>query len=130
MVNGGCFAWSSRKQTSVSLSTAEAEYIAAVHAAKSIAWIRTLLRELGLISDEPTDLRVANLSAIALINLEDSVNERSKHIEIRYHWIRDALRKRIFSVSHIPSHLNLSDIFTKPLDFNLHARLTSELGLS
>ena len=130
MVNGGCFAWSSRKQTSVSLSTAEAEYIAAVHAAKSIAWIRTLLRELGLISDEPTDLRVANLSAIALINLEDSVNERSKHIEIRYHWIRNALRKRIFSVSHIPSHLNLSDIFTKPLDFNLHARLTSELGLS
>ena len=130
MFNGGCFAWSSRKQTSVSLSTAEAEYISAVHAAKTIAWLRTLLRELGLISNEPTDFRVDSLSAIALVDLDDSVNERSKHIEIRYHWIRDALRKRMFSISHVPSHSNISDILTKPLDFNSHARLSSELGLS
>lgn len=130
MFNGGCFAWSSKKQTTVSLSTAEAEYISAVHAAKSVAWLRTLLKELQLITNDSVDLRVDNLSAIALINLEDSVNERSKHIEIRYHWIRNALRKRVISVSHIPSELNFSDILTKPLDFNSHNRLTSSLGLS
>jgi len=130
MFNGGCFAWSSRKQTSVSLSTAEAEYISAVHAAKSAAWLRTLLRELELITNESINLRVDNQSAIALINLNDSVNERSKHIEIRHHWIRDAVRKGIISVSHVPSEFNISDIFTKPLDYNTHTRLTSLLGLS
>jgi len=45
---------------SVSLSTAEAEYISAVHAAKSVSWLRTLLRELHLISDDPIDLRIDN----------------------------------------------------------------------
>lgn len=130
MFNGGCFAWSSKKQTSVSLSTAEAEYISAVHAAKSIAWLRILLKELGLIENDPIDLRIDNQSAIALINLDNSVNERSKHIEVRYHWIRDAVRKCIISPSHIPSELNISDILTKPLDRTAHSRLTSSLGLS
>ena len=130
MFNGGSFAWSSRKQTSVSLSTAEAEYISAVHAAKSAAWLRVLLQELNIISDEPIDLRVDNQSAIALINLDDSVNERLKHIEVRYHWIRNAVRKGIISPSHIPSEFNISDILTKPLDRNTHTRLTSLLGLS
>ena len=125
MFNGGCFAWSSRKQTSVSLSTAEAEYISAVHAAKSAAWLRVLI-----ISDEPIDLRIDNQSAIALINLDDSVNKRSKHIEVQYHWIRDAVRKGIISPSHIPSKFNISDILTKPLNRNTHTRLTSLLGLS
>ena len=72
MFNGGCFSWSSKKQTSVSLSTAEAEYISAAHAAKSIAWLRTLLREVQLITNESIDLRVDNQSAIALINLDGS----------------------------------------------------------
>jgi len=130
MFNGGCFAWSSKKQTSVSLSTAEAEYISAVHAAKSIAWLRTLLKELQLIDNDPIDLRIDNQSAIALINLDNSVNERAKHIEVRYHWICEAVRKCIISPSHIPSELNISDILTKPLDRNSHSRLTSLLGLS
>ena len=116
MFNGGCFAWSSRKQTLVSLSTAEAEYISAVHAAKSVSWLHTLLRELHLISDDPINLHIDNQSTIALINLDNSVNERSKHIEVRYHWIRDAVRKGIISPSHIPSELNISDILTKLLD--------------
>ena len=130
MLNGGCFAWSLKKQTSVSLSTAEAEYIAAVHAAKSAAWLRILLTELRLIDNEPIDLRIDNMSAIALINLDNSVNERSKHIEVHYHWIHDAVRKSIISPSHISSEFNISDILTKPLDPNPHTRLTSSLGLS
>ena len=89
MFNRGCFTWSSHKQTSVSLSTAEAKYISAVHAAKTIAWLQTLLQELGLISNKPTNFCVNSLSAIALVDLNDSVNERLKHIEIHYHWICD-----------------------------------------
>jgi hypothetical protein len=89
-----------------------------------------LLRELQLIGNDPIDLRIDNQSAIALINLDDSVNERSKHIEIHFHWIRDAVRKGIISPSHIPSELNISDILTKPLDRNSHSHLTSSLGLS
>ena len=130
MVNNGCFAWSSWKQTSVSLSTAEAEYIAAVHTGKTVAWLQTLLRELGLVADEPINLRVDNQSAIVLIDLDNSVNKHSKHIEVRYHWIRDAVRKGILSPSHVPSESNISDIFTKPLDRISHARLTNSLGLT
>ena len=127
MFNGGCFAWSSRKQTSVSLSTAEAEYISAVHAGKTVAWLRTLLQEIGLISDEPINLRVDNQSAIALIDLDNSVNERSKHIEVRYHWIRDAVRKGIVFPSHTPSEFNIPNILTKPLDRITHIHLTASL---
>ena len=130
MFNSGCFAWSSKKQTLVSLSTAKAEYISAVHAAKSAAWLRTLLNELQLINNDPIDLRIDNQSAIALINLNNLVNKRSKHIEVRYHWIREAVHKCIISPSHIPSKLNISDILTKPLDRNSHSCLTSPLGLS
>ena len=130
MINGGCFTWSSRKQTSVSLSTAEAEYIAAVHAGKTVAWLCTLLEELGLVNDGPINLRVDNQSAIALIDLDNSVNERSKHIEVRYHWIRDAVCKGIIFPSHIPSKLNISDILTKPLDRVSHTRLSASLGLT
>ena len=130
MFNGGCFAWSSKKQTTVSLSTAEAEYISAVHAAKTIVWLRTLLWELELIDNQPIDLRIDNQSAIALIDLDGSVNERSKHIEVRYHWIRDAVRKGLISPSHIPSELNISDILTKPLVKATHTRLVGLLGFT
>ena len=56
MFNGGCFAWSSQKQTSVSLSTAEVEYITAIHTRKTVVWLHTLLQELGIITDDPIDL--------------------------------------------------------------------------
>ena len=82
MFNSGCFAWSLKKQMSVLLLTAEAEYILAVHATKSAAWLHTPPNELGLIGNELIDFRVDNQSAIALINLDDVVNERSKHIKV------------------------------------------------
>ena len=131
MFNGGCFTWNLRKQTSVLLSTAEAEYIATVHASKSAVWLHTLLRELHLINNsDPIDLRVDNQSAIALINLDNSVNECSKHIKVCYHWICDAIRKGLIFPLHISSDLNISNILTKPLDRNAHTRLTSALRLS
>ena len=130
MFNSGCFAWSSKKQTSVSLSTAEAKYISAVHAAKSAAWLCTLLNELGLISNEPIDFCVDNQSAIAVINLDGSINKHSKHIKVCYHWIHDALCKGLISPSHISSESNISDILTKPLHRNTHIHLTTLLGLT
>ena len=82
MFNGSCFAWSLKKQTSVLLLTAKAEYISAVHAMKSTVWLCTLLNKLGLISGEPIDFHVDNQSAIALINLDDTVNEYLKYIKV------------------------------------------------
>ena len=101
-----------------------------MYAAKSATWLHTLLHELNLINNKPIDLHVDNLSAIALIDLNSSVNERSKHIEVRYHWIHDAVGKGLISPSHVPSEFNISDILTKPLDRNTHLRLTTMLGLS
>ena len=130
MFNSSCFTWDSQKQTSVSLSTAKAEYISAVHAAKSAVWLWTLLKELDIADNNPINFRINNQSTIALINLDDSVNEHSKHIEVCYHWICDAVRKGLISPSHIPSKSNISNILTKPLNRNSHSRLTSLLRLS
>ena len=131
MFNGGCFAWSMWKQTSVLLSTVEAEYIAAVHASKSAIWLRTLLHELHLINDSDSiDLCVNNQSPITLINLNNSVNKCLKHIKVCYHWICDVVCKGLIFLSHISSDLNISDILTKPLDCNAHTHFTSALRLS
>ena len=130
MFNSGCFAWSSQKQTSVSLLTAEAEYIAAVHAGKTVAWLHSLLQELGITADDPINLQVDNQSAIVLIDLDNSVNKHSKHIEVCYHRICDAVCKGNISPLHIPSEFNISDILTKPLDRITHACLTTSLRLT
>ena len=98
--------------------------------AKSVAWLHTLLKELWLITNESINLCVDNLSAITLVNLIDSVNKCSKHIEIHYHWIHSTVCKGIILIFHIPSEFNFLDILTKSLDFNSHTHLTSSLGLS
>ena len=115
----------------VLLLTAEAEYIAAVHASKSAVWLCTLLCELHLINDSnPIDLHVDNQSTITLINLDNLVNKCSKHIKVCYHWIHDAVCKGLILPLLIPSDLNISDILTKPLNCNTHTHLTSSLRLS
>lgn len=129
MIGGGCFAWSSKKQATVTLSTAEAEYIAGTSATKEIIWLRTFLREIGLPQQAPSILYVDNASAIAIMNQPDVVNDRSKHIDVRHHWIREMVRTQILQPQHIPTDYNISDIFTKGLHRQRHHDLAARLGL-
>jgi hypothetical protein len=87
MVDGGAVSWSSKKQELVTLSTAEAEYVAATHAAKEAMWMCKLIGEIFRPLTSPTTLFSDSKSAIALAQ-DGHYHARTKHIDLRYHYIR------------------------------------------
>jgi hypothetical protein len=119
--SGCCFSlgstvisWFNRKQTSVALSSTEAEYMATSLASCEAIWLRKLLTRLFGQELELTVIHCDNQSCIKLS--ENPVfHDRSKHIEIRYHFIRDRVQKGAVQLQYIPTEEQLADIFTKPL---------------
>jgi hypothetical protein len=106
--------WQSAKQKVVALSSCEAEYIAASMAATQGVWLSRLMEEmLGKESDTPL-LYVDNKAAISLIK-NPVMHDRSKHIEIRFHYIRECSEHGLIKVEFIRTEEQLGDILTKPL---------------
>lgn len=131
-IGQGCDSWSAKKQTVVSLSTGEAEYYAGVHCGREVLWLRQLLSELGFLPSPrppPTRIRIDSTTAIRMIDNPDEVSNRTKHVNISYHWIRDAVRSQLIETEHVPGEENIADIFTKPLGPQRHKQLTRRLGL-
>ena len=94
--------WSSRKHGSVALSTVEAEYISASDASQEAIWLRKLLFDLFDSSLEPVVIHCDNQSYVKLS--ENPVfHDRSKHIEMRYHYVRDMVQRRVVSLPYIPT---------------------------
>ena len=114
IIDGGAISWSSRKQELVALSTAEAEYIAATHAAKEGKWLRRLTGELFGPNEEPTTLYCDNQAAITLATT-DNFHARTKHIDIRYHFIRHKVETGAFKLIYCPTDDMVADILTKAL---------------
>jgi len=125
----GAVTWSSKKQHIIALSSTEAEYIAQTHAAKEALWIRTFIGEFRQgFSSDPIPINCDNQSAIALAK-DNKFHARTKHIDIRYHFIREAVEDRKIELKYIPTDDNVADTFTKALakgKFRLFAGL---LGL-
>ena len=88
LVNGGTVSWMSKKQELVTLSTMEAKYVGATHTAKELIWFRQLIAEIFRPLLNLTVLHLDNQSAIALANSEGQFHARTKHIDIRYHFIK------------------------------------------
>jgi len=107
-------AWSSQKQKSVALSTTEAEYMAASQTVKEIIWVKSLLNSFALFQNLSTTLYLDNKNAEKLIR-NPEFHQRSKHIDVRYHFVRDAYRTNEFTLEHIPSRDQQADLMTKPL---------------
>jgi hypothetical protein len=110
----GAVSWSSKKQTSVAWSSTEAEYIAASTAGQETVWMRGLLRELGFKINDPSLILVDNQSAITVAKNPEH-HGRMKHVDIRYHWIRQEIRRKNISIHYVPTGQNTADILTKPL---------------
>ena len=113
----GCaIAWYCAKQGVVALSTTEAEYIALTSAAQSLGWVKGLLIELK-ISDSSTKpiLYGDNLSSHFLTR-NASLHRRSKHIDVRYHYIREQYEKGHFELVFVSGKENPADLFTKALE--------------
>jgi hypothetical protein len=118
--------WASKKQNSVALSTAETEYIAAGHCCAQLLWMRQTLRDYGYKLSIP--FLCDNESAICMA---DNPVEHSctKHIDIRYHFLRDHQQKGDIEIAYVNTHNQLADIFTKPLDENTFRKLRNELNI-
>ncbi|KHN05649.1 Copia protein, partial [Glycine soja] len=106
--------WKCKKQDSVSKSSTEVEYRAMSAACSKIIWLRGLLTELGFSQAQPTPLHADNTSAIQ-IAANPVYHERTKHIEVDCHFIRDAYDRRVISLPHISTSIQIADIFTKTL---------------
>ena len=152
MFANGPVSWMSRKQKSVATSTTEAEYMAMSSCVKEGKWIAQMLRDLNLVkylgdslnrieikenqkhqSTSPTQLvpvqhLADNQAAITLVK-DAHIHERSKHIDVAYHHVRDLYKRNLIRVDFIPSKDCYADGFTKPLPKDAFQRFVKQLGL-
>lgn len=119
--------WHSRKQNSVALSTAEAEYIAAAACCSQLLWMAQQLRDLGF-DFKSVPIKCDNTSAISIAK-NPVQHSRTKHIEVRYHFLRDNVEKGKIDISFISTDYQLADIFTKPLCADRFNFIRMELGM-
>jgi hypothetical protein len=119
--------WASKKQNSVALSTAEAEYVAAGHCCAQLLWMRQTLRDYGYKLNK-VPLLCDNGSAIRMAD-NPVEHSRTKHIDIWYHFLRDHQQKGDFEIAYVSTHNQLADIFTKPLNEKTFSKLRNELNV-
>ncbi|WVZ76222.1 hypothetical protein U9M48_024211 [Paspalum notatum var. saurae] len=113
--------WSSQKQASVSLSTTEGEYIAVASCCSQLLWMRATLSDFSLKFGK-IPLLVDSTSAISVAK-NPVLHSRTKHIDVRFHFLRDHYEKGDIDLVHVASANQLADMFTKPQEFDAFARL-------
>lgn len=128
ILNGGPVSWKSQRQSCVSLSTTESEYVAAAEAAKDVVWIRRLLQDLGSDQTKPTILFCDNQSAIKLVR-NPQFHQRTKHIDVKFHFIRDLQDEHVVDVVYVNTESQLADLFTKGLDGPRFRKLRNDIGV-
>lgn len=120
--------WSCKKQDNVAKSSTEAEYRAMSKVASEITWIGAVLKELGVLLLKTDELYCDNLSAVYL-TANPAFHARSKHFENHFHYVRERVALGLVKVHHIPSHLQIADIFTKSLPAATFISLRYKLGV-
>ena len=123
-LNGAPVTMKSGQQTTVTLSTAEAELMSATQCAQDMLYVMKLLESLGLKVRKPMVLKIDNKGAVDLAN-NWSIGGRTRHIEVRQHWLRDLKEEGIILTEWTSGADMASDLFTKNLDgrtFEKHIR--------
>nr|GFB66589.1 retrovirus-related Pol polyprotein from transposon TNT 1-94 [Tanacetum cinerariifolium] len=118
---------SAKKQSSVAMSSTKAKYVAAAGCYAQVLWIKSQLADYDFLYDK-VPIFCDNTSAIA-ISKNSVLHSRTKHIDIRYHFIRDHILKVDIELHFVPTDVQLADIFTKPLAEPSFTRLVVELGM-
>lgn len=127
MMSGSAVSWQSRKQKSVSLSSTESEYAAMSEASREAVYLRNLIHEItGNLY--VIDLHCDNQSAMKLASSQQCHN-RSKHIDVRYHYIRNVINDNIIKIKYVPTGEMPADILTKGLCHIKHYKFMYMLGI-
>lgn len=129
LLGGGMISWSSERQKSVALSTTESEYVAAAHAMKELIWLRQLISELLLTNIRKPTFYMDNQSAIRLVK-NPEFHKRTKHINVRYHFIREHFENGDFDLEYISTNEQLADVMTKGLSKSKHQHFCSLMNIS
>ena len=125
---GGVFSWASVKQSTVALSTVEAKYVSASEATAQAIWLRFVLEDFGEMQAEATPLYCDNTSTISMAkNLV--FHQKTRHINRRYHFIRESLKEGLIDVKFCRGEVQLADIFTKALPKDRFNYLRLNLGV-
>ena len=125
MINDAPVIFKSRTQHNVSLSTAEAEYVALSLCVQEVLWLKSLLGEMGVASSSQCRVFEDNQGAIAIAKNE-GYQSRAKHIDIRYHFIREHVKAKTIDLKYIESKNQLADFLTKPIATKQFQRLLTK----
>ena len=131
---GGCqflgrrlISWQCKKQTIVANSTTEAEYVAAAHCCGQVLWIQNQMLDYGL-NFMNTVIHIDNKSTICIVK-NPVYHSKTKHIEIRHHFIRDCFEKKLIRVEKIHTDFNVADLLTKAFDGPRFNYLVVNIGM-
>lgn len=124
----GAVSWLSKKQATVALSTAEAEYVALTTATQEAIWLRRLLTDVGKPLAEPVVINEDNQGAIAMAK-NPVGHARTKHIDIRYHFVREGVQDGAIILKYVATDEMIADILTKPLPKHPFEKLVIQLGM-
>jgi hypothetical protein len=128
LAGGGPVYWKSKKQTLVTLSSTEAEFINLTPAGQSAVWLANILREAGCPQRSPFILFTDSANA-QQIALHSENTARTRHIDIRYKWVQDRVRKGYFKLKHVPTTEMVADGLTKPLGKEKFAQFVKMIGV-
>ena len=128
IMSGAPVSWSTKKQSCIALSTAEAEYVALSRAVQEALWLQQILTDLNCKNSKPMLLYEDNQSCIAIC--KNSVfHGKTKHIDIKYNFVKDHIDKKDIEVKYCSTDLMLADIFTKGLLGNKFQSLCNLIGI-
>ena len=120
--------WKSRKQDTIALSSVEAEYMAATEAVKEALWWRMFLRGVGYATPDPTTILSDSQGSIA-ISLNSVNHQRTKHIDVRHHFIREHIREKNVRLQYVSTTQMAADILTKALGSVKHNPIKELTGM-
>jgi hypothetical protein len=126
-VFGATVCWATKKQTTVALSSTEAEYVALATATTELLWLINLAKDLSIDIQEPVVIYEDNQSCIHTLRKWE--HQRLKHVDVKYNFLRDLYQEKKIDVRYIQSEDQKADILTKPLGMNQFDKLRAEIGV-
>ena len=125
-LNGAPISWKSKGMKSTALSSSEAEFISLSETAKEVSFVYQVMKSMGIELKLPIVIRVDNIGAI-FMSENVAISNRTKHVDVRYHFVREFVQDGFIKVIFVKSEENDADLFNKNLGSELHWKHANKL---